>query len=79
MQRILRIKQRRSISRAVLIKTAETIELLTHARCFAALCMTAFIVGGYFIPEQVYYLNRTSCRTPQTTGFDSIRGFYFCL
>ena len=47
MQRILRIKQRRSISRGVVI---HLIGLLPHARCFAALCMTVLfgeaLIGG---------------------------------
>ena len=45
MQSILRIKQRRSISRVVVIKTVAPIELVPHARCIAALRMT----GLYFI------------------------------
>ena len=50
MQSILRIKQRRSISRVVVIKSVAPIELAPHARCFATRCMTGlrFIV----IPEQ---------------------------
>ena len=52
MQSILRIKQGRSISRVVVLKTVAPIGLVLPARCFAALCMT----GLYFIiiPKQFY-------------------------
>ena len=58
MQRILRIKQGRSISRGVVLKTVAPIGLVLPARCFAELCMT----GLYFIviSEQGYYLNPAS-------------------
>ena len=47
MQRILRIKQRRSILRTPVI---QSIELLPRARCFAALCMTVpLLMNDYLI------------------------------
>ena len=71
MQRILRIKQGRSISRGVALKIVAPIGLVLPARCFAELCMT----GLYFIviSEQGYYLNPAStmaCTCPTLGSYD---------
>ena len=58
MQRILRIKQRRSILRTPVI---QSIELLPRARCFAALCMTGLY--RYFGTSLLYSLERQMSMT----------------
>ena len=57
MQRILRIKQRRSISRVVVIKTVAPIGSVLPAKCFAAFCMTSICI--IVISEQVYRIRNT--------------------
>ena len=57
MQSILRIKQRRSISRVVV---TQSIGLLLPARCFATLCMTFNLLHTAAPPLSYPFLSNTS-------------------